>query len=174
MTIRPGTFMYAYTKHPIEEPKHLELAKAYEPKMPPDWPRMVKDRVQRVKKAVGQDGIVGTWSPHGPFNNCSLLIDLNTLYSMFLTDPEYYRELITFAYERSLPYAQALDEVKVDVHCVGAATSPAAFSGNRPMTPTYYRTRKSTSISYRRTAPRRCTTTAGTSWRSWNPTKTSK
>ena len=126
--IRPGTFMYACTKHPIEEPKHLELARAYEPKMPPDWPRMVKDRVQRVKKAVGQDGIVGTWSPHGPFNNCSLLIDLNTLYSMFLTDPEYYRELITFAYERSLPYAQALDEAGVDVHCVGGNV-PGGFLG---------------------------------------------
>jgi len=126
--IRPGTFMYACTKHPIESPQDLEAARKYEPKMPPGWPQKVKDRVQRVKKAVGEDGIVGTWSPHGPYNNCSLLIEANTLYSLFLTDPDYYRDLITFALERSLPYAKALDEAGVDVHCVGGNV-PGGFLG---------------------------------------------
>jgi uroporphyrinogen-III decarboxylase len=130
--IRPGTFMYACTKHPIESPQDLEAARKYEPKMPPEWPKKVKERVQRVKKAVGQDGIVGTWSPHGPFNNCSLLIEANTLYSLFLVDPDYYRDLITFAYERSLPYAKAIDEAGVDVHCVGGNV-PGGFLGK----PTY-------------------------------------
>ena len=126
--IRPGTFMFACTKHPIQSPQDLELARKYEPKMPPDWPKKARERVERVKKAVGQDGIVGTWSPHGPYNNCSLLIEANTLYCLFLVDPGYYRDLITFAYERSLPYAKALDEAGVDVHCVGGNV-PGGFLG---------------------------------------------
>jgi len=128
--IRPGTFMYACTKHPIESPANLDMARKYEPKMPPEWPKKVKQRVQRVKKAVGQDGIVGTWSPHGPYNNSSLLIKLNTLYSMFLTDYGYYQDLMTFACERSLPYAKALDEAGVDVHCVGGNV-PGGLLGKR-------------------------------------------
>ena len=32
---------------------------------------------------MGEDGIVGAWSPHGPFNNASLLIDDYELYSLF-------------------------------------------------------------------------------------------
>jgi uroporphyrinogen decarboxylase len=128
--IRPGTYMYSCTKHPIEEPAHVGIARKYEPKMPAEWPAKVRARVQKMKKAIGDDGIVGTWSPHGPFNNCSLLIEANTLYSMFLTDPEYYVDLITFAYERSLPYAQALDDAGVDVHCVGGNV-PGGFLGKR-------------------------------------------
>jgi uroporphyrinogen-III decarboxylase len=127
---RPGTFMYSCTKHPIEGAKDLDMVRKYEPKMPPAWPAKAKSRVQRMKKAIGEDGIVGTWSPHGPYNNCSLLIDLNTLYSIFLTDPVYYAELISFAYERSLPYAQALDDAGVDVHCVGGNV-PSGFLGKR-------------------------------------------
>ncbi len=128
--IRPGTFMYACTKHPIESPEDLDIARKYEPNMPEWWPGMVKERVQRVKKAVGDDGIVGTWSPHGPFNNCSLLIRQNDLYSLFLVDYGYYKDLITFAYERSLPYARALDDAGVDVHCVGGNV-PSGFLGKK-------------------------------------------
>jgi uroporphyrinogen decarboxylase len=84
--------------------------------------------VQTVKQAVGDDGIVGTWSPHGPFNNCSLLISQTELYSLFLADYEHYEKLITFAYNRSLPYAKALDEAGVDVHCVGGNV-PSGFLG---------------------------------------------
>lgn len=126
--IRPGTFMYACTKFPIEGPADLEIARKYEPGMPAEWPEKVRTRVQRIKKAVGEDGIVGTWSPHGPFNNCSLLINQNDLYSIFLVEPEYYRELISFAFERSLPYAKALDQAGVDVHCVGGNV-PGGFLG---------------------------------------------
>jgi len=128
--LRPGTYMYACTRHPIENSKDLEIARKYEPKMPDWWPGMVEEKVQRIKKAVGDDGIVGTWSPHGPFNNCSLLINQTTLYSVFLTDYEYYKDLMTFAYERSLPYAQALDDAGVDVHCVGGNV-PSGFLGKK-------------------------------------------
>ncbi len=125
---RKGTLMYACTKHPIESPKDLAIARKYEPKMPATFPAKVKARIQKVKKAVGNDGIVGTWSPHGPFNNCSLLVKLDELYSMFLVDFDYYKDLIEFAYERSLPYAAALDAAGVDVHCVGGNV-PGGFLG---------------------------------------------
>jgi len=125
---RKGTLMYACTKHPIESPKDLAIARKYEPKMPATFPAKVKARIQKVKKAVGNDGIVGTWSPHGPFNNCSLLVKLDELYSMFLVDFDYYKDLMEFAYERSLPYAAALDAAGVDVHCVGGNV-PGGFLG---------------------------------------------
>jgi len=158
--IRPGTFMFACTKHPIQSPQDLELARKYEPKMPPDWPQKARQRVQRVKKAVGQDGIVGTWSPHGPYNNCSLLIDANTLYCLFLVDPGYYRDLINFAYERSLPYAKALDEAGVDVHCVGGNV-PGGSSASPTTISTSSATRSATSTSCSRKAPRPCTQLRG-------------
>ena len=126
--IRPGTFMYACTKLPIQSPEDLDMAVKYEPKMPDGWAGKAKERVQKIKKAVGDDGIVGTWSPHGPFNNCSLLVKLDVLYSIFLVDYDYYEKLITFAYERSLPYVKALDEAGVDVHCVGGNV-PGGFLG---------------------------------------------
>jgi uroporphyrinogen-III decarboxylase len=126
--IRPGTFMYACTKLPIEGPEDLDMAIKYEPKIPDWWAGKAKERVQKIKKAVGDDGIVGTWSPHGPFNNCSLLIKLDVLYSIFLVDYDYYKKLITFAYERSLPYVKALDNAGVDVHCVGGNV-PGGFLG---------------------------------------------
>ena len=113
---------------PHPEPQDLEMARKYEPQMPPDWPKKARDRVQRVKKAVGQDGIVGTWSPHGPYNNCSLLMEANDLYSLFLVDFGFYQDLMSFALERSLPYAKALDEAGVDVHCVGGNV-PGGFLG---------------------------------------------
>jgi len=125
---RKGTLMYACTKHPIESPKDLAIARKYEPKMPATFPAKVKARIQKVKKAVGDDGIVGTWSPHGPFNNCSLLVKLDELYSMFLVDFDYYKDLMEFAYERSLPYTAALDAAGVDVHCVGGNV-PGGFLG---------------------------------------------
>ena len=64
--VRKNTFMFACTKHPIEKPQDLEIAAKYEPSMPDWWPAMVKKRVQTVKQAVGDDGIVGTWSPMAP------------------------------------------------------------------------------------------------------------
>ena len=36
--LRPGTFMYACTKHPIEKPEDVEIAAKYEPSMPDWWP----------------------------------------------------------------------------------------------------------------------------------------
>ena len=128
--VRPGTFVFACTKKPVARPEDLEIAIRYEPKMPESWKQQVKERVQRIKAAVGEDGIVGTWTPHGPFNNASLLIDLDTLYSLFRTDWDFYERLMTFAMERILDYTAAIDAAGPDVHCVGGNV-PGGFLGKR-------------------------------------------
>jgi uroporphyrinogen-III decarboxylase len=127
---RPGTFMYACTKKPIKTPEDLELAIKYEPRMPPDFPGKTKKRVQRLKDALGDSGVIGSWTPHGPFNNASLLIDHDQLYTLFLEDYEFYEKLMTFAAERILRYTRAMDEAGVDVHCVGGNV-PGGFLGRR-------------------------------------------
>lgn len=128
--IRPKTFMYACTKKPIKTLEDLDIAIKYEPRMPPYWPTQVKKRVQRLKDALGEDGVMGSWTPHGPFNNASLLINLEDLYTLFLTDYDFYEKLMTFAADRILDYTRAMDEAGVDVHCVGGNV-PGGFLGKR-------------------------------------------
>jgi uroporphyrinogen decarboxylase len=128
--LRPGTYMYACTKKPIKTPEDLEIAINYEPKMPEEWPKKAKVKVQRLKTALGDDGILGSWSPHGPFNNASLLIDHEVLYSLFFTDYDFYERLMNFAMDRVLDYARAMDLAGVDVHCVGGNV-PGGFLGKR-------------------------------------------
>lgn len=126
--IRPGTFVYNCTKKPIKNPTDLEIAIKYEPKMPAFWKKQVKERVKKIRHALGDYGILGSWTPHGPFNNSSLLIDLEDLYSLFLSDYEYYEKLMNFAMDRILDYTSAIDEAGVDVHCVGGNV-PGGFLG---------------------------------------------
>jgi uroporphyrinogen decarboxylase len=128
--IRPGTFLHACTKKPIGTPADLEIAIRHEPPMAESFKQNIRDRVQRIKAAVGDDGIVGAWSPHGPFNNASLLIDHNELYSLFLTDYQFYQRLMNFAMNRILPYTRAIDEAGVDVHCIGGNV-PGGFLGRQ-------------------------------------------
>lgn len=128
---RPGTFIYGCTEHPIKTPQDLELAIQYEPPfLTPEKAAMIKRRVGRIKEAVGEDGLVASWTPHGPFNSASLLLELETLYSLFLTDAEFYEKLMTFAMNRNLAYARAIDEAGVDLHCIGGNV-PGGFLGKR-------------------------------------------
>jgi len=117
--IRPGTYMFACTKKPIESPKDLEMAVKYEPGMPNNFKANVKKKVKRIKDAVGNDGIVGVWVPGGPFNNISTLINQTVLYSVFLYDYGYYKELMEFALKRMSNYTEAVILSGVDVACVG-------------------------------------------------------
>lgn len=126
--VRPGTFVYACTKKPVSTPEELEICVRHEPRMPEWWKRQVKERVGRIRAAVGEDGIVGTWTPHGPFNNASLLIDHDMLYSLFRVDYPFYERLMNFAMERILDYTAAIDEAGPDVHCVGGNV-PGGFMG---------------------------------------------
>ncbi len=126
--LRPGTFMYSCTVPPIKTRKDLDLAIKYEPKMDSAFPEQVTAWIKDIKNAVGEDGIVGTWSPHGPFNNASMLINQNDLYSLYLFDPEFYDKLMIFAMDRVIPYAKAIDQAGPDVHCVGG-NAPGGFLG---------------------------------------------
>src|SRR5450756_1090932 len=77
--------MYACTEKPVRTMADLDLVRRYEPGMPAWWPAAVRERVAPIRAALGDDGIVGCWSPHGPFNMASLLVDEQDLYCMFYT-----------------------------------------------------------------------------------------
>ena len=96
--------------------------------MPAYWKDRVIERVRRIKDALGEDGILGTWTPHGPFNNASLLIDHDVLYSLFRVDYPFYEKLMNFAMDRILDYTAAIDAAGPDVHCVGGNV-PGGFLG---------------------------------------------
>lgn len=118
-TSRNGTWMMACTEKPIKKPSDLDIAIKYEPRMPADWPQRAAKRISTIKKALGDDGILGVWSPYGPFNMVSLLIDHTELYSIFLTEPDYYKKLMNFAIDRGTDYLRAIDAAGIDVHCIG-------------------------------------------------------
>jgi len=126
--VRQGTFLYCCTEKPIKGPDDLDIAIRYEPGMPESWPAEAKRKVGELKAELGDDGILGSWSPHGPFNNASLLIDQQDLYALFRTDPQFYDKLMNFAMNRILDYARAIDQAGVDVHCVGGNV-PGGFLG---------------------------------------------
>jgi uroporphyrinogen decarboxylase len=126
--VRPGTFVFACTKKPVATEQDLDIAIKFEPRMPACWKEQVKRRVARIKAALGESGILGTWTPHGPFNNASLLIDHEQLYSLFRVDFPFYEKLMNFAMERILDYTRAIDEAGPDVHCVGGNV-PGGFLG---------------------------------------------
>jgi len=126
--VRPGTFLYACTRKPIHNAADLEIAIKFEPRMPQEWKEHAKKWVGKLKNAVGDDGILGAWAPHGPFNNASLLIDHEELYSLFITEPEYYDRLMNFAMERILDYTRAISQAGPDVLCVGGNV-PGGFLG---------------------------------------------
>jgi uroporphyrinogen-III decarboxylase len=126
--VRPGTFVFACTKKPVATEQDLDIAIKFEPRMPACWKDQVKRRVARIQAALGDSGILGTWTPHGPFNNASLLVDHDQLYSLFRVDFPFYEKLMNFAMERILDYMRAIDEAGPDVHCVGGNV-PGGFLG---------------------------------------------
>ncbi|RMG01750.1 MAG: hypothetical protein D6741_04775 [Planctomycetota bacterium] len=126
--VKPGTYLYCCTQKPIRTMRDLEIAEKYEPGMPEEWPEKVRAHVAEIKDYVGNDGIVGSWTPHGPFNNASLLYPQDELYMLFRTDPPFYERLMRFAMKRILDYTAAIDAAGVDVHCVGGNV-PGGFLG---------------------------------------------
>jgi uroporphyrinogen decarboxylase len=115
---------------PVRTMADLDLVRRYEPGMPAWWPAAVRERVAPIRAALGDDGIVGCWSPHGPFNMASLLVDEQDLYCMFYTDPDFYRELMELSLARVAAYTRAIDAAGVDVHLVGGNV-PGGFLGRR-------------------------------------------
>jgi uroporphyrinogen decarboxylase len=125
-----GTFVHACTKKPIQTPKDLAIARKYEPGVSKEYKKKVLEHIRKIKDVLGDDGIVGTWGPHGPFNMASLVINHEELYSLFLVEPEFYRDLMEFSLQRSYDYISTLDEAGVDVHCVGGNV-PGGFLGRQ-------------------------------------------
>jgi uroporphyrinogen-III decarboxylase len=128
--IRPGTLMYACTKKPVHGREDLEIIREYEPKMPTDFPSRVAERVRPIREALGDDGIIGIWAPHGPFNMASLLIDEQDLYALFYLDPECYADLMELSLERVRDYTRAVDAPGVDCLFIGGNV-PGGFLGRK-------------------------------------------
>lgn len=128
--ISPNTFLYACTKKPIQTEADLSIAEQYEPLMPEAWQREITRRIGLIKDQVGEDGIVGVWMPHGPFNTASLVFPHDQLYMLFLTEPEFYGRLMRFALKRSRPYAAAIEAAGPDVQFV-AGNVAGGFVGKR-------------------------------------------
>jgi uroporphyrinogen-III decarboxylase len=126
--IRPGTLMYACTQKPVHSRADLELVAAYEPRMLPDYPDRLARAVAPVREAVGDDGWVGVWAPHGPFNMASLLTTEDVLYALFYEDAEYYRRLMEVSLDRVRDYTRACDAPGVDILFVGGNV-PGGFIG---------------------------------------------
>jgi uroporphyrinogen-III decarboxylase len=99
--------------------------------MPESFKSKVRQRVRKIKDALGDDGILGLWIPPGPFANISLLINHEELYTLFLIDPEYYEKLMDFVLKRSRDYAHAMDEAGADVLVVGGGNVAGGFLGRK-------------------------------------------
>jgi len=128
--LRPGTYMYACTVNPVKDEKTLDILSKYEPPMPKDFPAKVKQKIDKMKRKVGDSGIVGVWAPHGPFNNASSVVSLSDLYALFYTDPEFYDKLMRFSNTRFREYTRALVAAAPDVLHIGGNV-PGGFLGKK-------------------------------------------
>ncbi len=126
--VRPGTFVFACTKktgRALAGPGHRHtLRAAYARRLEGAG----EERVARNPGRARRFRHSGTWTLTGPFNNASLLIDHDVLYSLFRVDFPFYEKLMNFAMERILDYTAAIDEAGPDVHCVGGNV-PGGFLG---------------------------------------------
>ena len=128
--LRPGTYMYACTLNPVKDEKTMDIVSKYEPPMPKDFPEKAKKIISKMKQKVGDDGIVGVWAPHGPYNNASLVVDLSELYMLFYTEPEFYAKLMSWSNTRFREYARAIAAAEPDVMHIGGNV-PGGFLGKK-------------------------------------------
>lgn len=126
--IRPGTFLYACTKKPVISQDDFEIVRAYEPAISENEKNTIRKRMKVILDAVGDDGIVGAWTPGGPFNNAACIINHEELYTMGITDPEYYQDLLDFTTERINDYTRTLSQAGADALCTGGNVG-GAFLG---------------------------------------------
>ncbi len=126
---RPNIFMYGCTEPPVKHAEDLRLAMKYEPPYSDKTKAKMKENVSVIKKYVGDDGIVSGWANGTLFNNISGLIDQMELYALFLTDPEFYEDLMAFAKKRVFDYTDALLDAGVDAVCL-SGNAAGGFVGN--------------------------------------------
>lgn len=117
--VAPGTYHYACTKKPVHSRGDIELVEAYEPTVPPEYKDYLGDMVDRTKAYLGDDGVVSLWIPGGVFNHASRLIDLDQLYMIFLSDPNYYQALMEFCLKRTRPWLEAQLAADLDIVNIG-------------------------------------------------------
>jgi uroporphyrinogen decarboxylase len=127
---RPRTLLYACTKKPIRSPEDLEIAAKYEPGFPEEWKPKAAEKVRTLKGAMGDDGVLGIWLQAGVFNNAALLVDNDRLYTMFLTEPDFYKNLMDFCLRRGKNYSRVAMDAGSDVHLV-SGNIPGGFLGRR-------------------------------------------
>ena len=68
----------------------------YEPSMDSAFPAQVKKLMTEVKRELGDRGVLAVWVPGAAFNHASMLVELNEIYSLFLTDYAFYEKLLRF------------------------------------------------------------------------------
>lgn len=126
---RKGIFMYGGTKVPIETEEDLRIAMKYEPPYSQEIKDKMKENVSKIREYLGDDGIISAWANGGLFSNLSGIIDQTELYALFLTEPEFYEDLMKFAKKRVYDYTDAVINAGVDAVCV-RGNAAGGFLGN--------------------------------------------
>jgi len=125
-----GTLHYACTKKPVKTIEDLNILREYEPTMEEDYPGYINNIVSKVKDYLGEDGIISMWIPGGLFNHASRLIDLETLYMLFLTDNDFYKQLMDYNFNRIKPFIEAITSTGLDLVNMGGNTA-GGFLGTK-------------------------------------------
>jgi len=118
-----GTLYYACTKKPVKTIEDLNILKEYEPSMEASYPEYLNNIVSKAKDYLGEDGVLSMWIPGGLFNHSSRLIDLETLYMLYLTDNDFYIELMNYSFNRIKPFIEAITSTGLDFLCMGGNTA---------------------------------------------------
>lgn len=125
-----GTLHYACTKKPVKTIEDLNILKEYEPSMEASYPQYINNIVSKVKNYLGDDGILSMWIPGGLFNHASRLIDLETLYMLYLIDNEFYKQLMDYGFNRIRPFIEASISTDLDLVGMGGNTA-GGFLGKK-------------------------------------------
>ncbi|MHB8279667.1 MAG: uroporphyrinogen decarboxylase family protein [Candidatus Humimicrobiaceae bacterium] len=126
--IAPQTFNYACTKKPINTIKDLEASIKYEPPMDEMYPKILKDMVMKINEYLKDDGVTSIWAPGCAFNAAANLINLDMLYSVFLTDIFFFEKLMYFCMKRTFPFIEAICKSGIDIINLGGNV-PGGFLG---------------------------------------------
>jgi len=121
--VNKGTLNYACTKKPIKTVEDLNILKEYEPSMKESYPGYLNNIVSKVKEYLGEDGILSMWIPGGIFNHASRIIDLETIYMLFITDNDFYKKLMSHCFNRVKPFIEAIISTDLDLVNMGGNTA---------------------------------------------------
>lgn len=127
---RPGIFMYGVPEPPIKTEEDLRIAMKYEPPVPEETRLKMKENVGVIRDYLGDDGIVSAWTNGSLFNNACALIDQTELFGLFLTEPEFYADLMTFCRKRVFDFTDAIIDAGVDALDL-SGNAAGGFMGNR-------------------------------------------